>query len=451
MGISMPKTTSTADAFRRGRRFTLARYIRENLRRRPARTALSIAGIAICVAFFVLIAALSQGLHAYTLGEVESNREGFVQLTRDDESFPFFTEKELETLDTAADSYLNTVGTGGTIYPFLRVDYARDTSQRFGEERYSLVAIDGEKGYYNGELIYDRSSRLFKGKHLAEAAPALPAVVLGYSLWQQYFAALEPGDHFNAKPPSNISWLRYEYTNGTLQPYPYGADEYPRLLLFGILAPNYRTDQLAFVQIEFFTDEIGLIDPATEERFIPQAFLVFPDATDVDYDLLIATLDAAVDITGYDNEERAKDAVRQYLAFERTVNGWLFVVITVISLITALSISNTMIMSVMERMRELATLRALGITRRGMVLLIVTEAMILCAIAIAIGGGSGALLAWLFNMNYRAGTVSLFFAPALINGWVVAGALGLPALFGTLAAIYPGWRAARVEPCAILR
>jgi hypothetical protein len=228
------------------------------------RTGLTISGIAICVAVFVLISSLSQGLHAYTLQEISQRREGFIFMMREQENFPFFTETELSDLDSTASSYLSSKGTEGTIYPYLSIEYAKEAKEGFGQEVYSLVAIDGEKGYYYRELVYDSKTPIYKGRHLSEASPNLPAVVLGYNIWQRYFNDTEPDTYFTVKPPSGVTWLKYNITDGVIQQYPFNTSDYPRMVLFGILEQNYLTDNIAFVPIQFFMKFVGLHDATNE-------------------------------------------------------------------------------------------------------------------------------------------------------------------------------------------
>jgi putative ABC transport system permease protein len=125
--------------------------------------------------------------------------------------------------------------------------------------------------------------------------------------------------------------------------------------------------------------------------------------------------------------------------------GW---VISVLALIVGgVGVTNTMAMSVVERVREIGILRAVGWPARRVALLIVSEALGIAALALALGLGLGVLAADLFT--HRTGLSSLV-EPNFTAGvfaWGLAFALGV-ALLG---AVYPTWRAVRLRPIEALR
>jgi putative ABC transport system permease protein len=109
-------------------------------------------------------------------------------------------------------------------------------------------------------------------------------------------------------------------------------------------------------------------------------------------------------------------------------------------LVAGLGIVNTLAMNVIERIRELAILRAAGLTRRQAARLVVLEAAILglvgAALGVAAGLGAGAAL-----VQLAGGTGVPFEAP-----WTVAlGSLVGGTALAIVAAIYPARLAARLE------
>jgi putative ABC transport system permease protein len=125
--------------------------------------------------------------------------------------------------------------------------------------------------------------------------------------------------------------------------------------------------------------------------------------------------------------------------------GW---VISVLALIVGgIGVTNTMAMSVYERVREIGILRAVGWPSRRIAALIVSEALGISLVALAFGLGLGVLAAELFTA--RTGLSSLV-SPAFTAGvfaWGLAFALGV----GLLGAAYPTWRALRLSPIEALR
>lgn len=111
-------------------------------------------------------------------------------------------------------------------------------------------------------------------------------------------------------------------------------------------------------------------------------------------------------------------------------------------LVGAIGVANTMVISVIERRREIGLRRALGATRRHIRLQFLTEALVLSAI----GGIAGAGLGYLVT-----------FAVALANGWptvvpplVMGAGVASTIVVGALAGLYPAIRAARTPPTAAL-
>lgn len=115
----------------------------------------------------------------------------------------------------------------------------------------------------------------------------------------------------------------------------------------------------------------------------------------------------------------------------------------------AFLILNSFNMTVLQRMREIGTLRALGASRRRIAVSIVREALILAVIGSALGLALGLGLAYLLAAVMR----SLFGLPVATLD-VTAGAVVTAIVVGLLAtvagALYPGLRAGRVPPIQAL-
>lgn len=63
-------------------------------------------------------------------------------------------------------------------------------------------------------------------------------------------------------------------------------------------------------------------------------------------------------------------------------------------LVSVIGVSNTLALSVFERRREAALLRAMGMTRGSVGAMVTLEAVLMAAVALVLGSGLGALFAW---------------------------------------------------------
>ncbi len=115
--------------------------------------------------------------------------------------------------------------------------------------------------------------------------------------------------------------------------------------------------------------------------------------------------------------------------------------------IGAVGMLNTMLMSVLERTREIGVLRALG-WRRGRVLgMILQEALALGAVGGACGIILGLGLAWgITQIPGIGGMLDPLYSPELF-----AQALAVALVTGVIGGLYPAWRAARMRPVEALR
>ncbi|MFC1922463.1 FtsX-like permease family protein [Chloroflexota bacterium] len=108
---------------------------------------------------------------------------------------------------------------------------------------------------------------------------------------------------------------------------------------------------------------------------------------------------------------------------------------------------NTMLMSVLERTREIGVLRALGWRRRRVLGMIINESLLLGLI----GGLVGIVVA--FGLTFLINLIPMF-GSILSAQWdfaIFARALTVAILLGLLGGLYPAYRATRLQPVEALR
>ncbi|MFX1284110.1 MAG: ABC transporter permease [Promethearchaeota archaeon] len=124
--------------------------------------------------------------------------------------------------------------------------------------------------------------------------------------------------------------------------------------------------------------------------------------------------------------------------------------IAVVSLgVAAVGIITTLYTSMMERTKEIGTLKALGYTERQILVLFLNEALIIGVIGGTIGLGLGVILGHIMNELVSGGggwgMVPIFEPHIFVFTWVLSVVLSMVAGF------YPAWRAAELDPVEALR
>lgn len=142
--------------------------------------------------------------------------------------------------------------------------------------------------------------------------------------------------------------------------------------------------------------------------------------------------------------------IAQRSQWETMINGMMALLVGLIAvavLIALVGVANTLSLSVIERTRESATLRAIGMTRGQLRRSLAVEALMLSLVAGVAGVALGTLFGWLGSymvFSQYGDTVFPF-------EWGVNGAvLGVAAVAALLASVFPARRAVRTPPVEAL-
>ena len=133
--------------------------------------------------------------------------------------------------------------------------------------------------------------------------------------------------------------------------------------------------------------------------------------------------------------------------YDDMIQGFAWGVAAIAILIGGLGMMNSMVMTVLERTREIGTLRAVGWSRGRVMGLILGEALVLSMVGGLVGVGMGYLMGE--GIGRLPGLGSLFqsaWTPAIF-----AQGMGTALVLGVVGGVYPAWRAANLQPVEALR
>jgi len=160
-----------------------------------------------------------------------------------------------------------------------------------------------------------------------------------------------------------------------------------------------------------------------------------------------------------------RDAMPELVGAIETDKGFGYVFGVAIFVVVGFGIANTLLMSVLERIRELGLLSALGLTPGGVARLVLCETVVLAAVSIVAGLALGlcchlyldrvGIDATAFAGGSGMDVSGVILEDMLLHSTVdpvrwLGGAAGVLVIV-VLSALYPAWRASRLDPVEAMR
>ena len=160
----------------------------------------------------------------------------------------------------------------------------------------------------------------------------------------------------------------------------------------------------------------------------------------------VSKVAAEIDDTFHNSPQPTKTETEKafglsFVAMLGNVKAFILSICSAVVFATLLVSANTMAMSIRERTREVAVLKTLGFTRRGVLALFVSEAVAVSAVA----GALGASLGWMsvYGLTHSPQFFSFFPMKVTAGIWLLA--LLTSAVVGLLSAALPSYHASRIN------
>ncbi|MFG3341989.1 ABC transporter permease [Glycomyces sp. NPDC048151] len=181
--------------------------------------------------------------------------------------------------------------------------------------------------------------------------------------------------------------------------------------------------------------------------YAPEFYTIKPmmALVDVDDDADIDAVTAAVDDVLADEPEVSAQNHEEFVSQITVFFDFAIIAIQLLlglaMIVAVIGVVNTLVLSVLERTRELGMLRAIGMTRGQIVRMVTVESVTIALFGAVLGIATGLGIGWALQHALADSGVNVFAVPtALIAGYFAAAVL-----VGLLAAIAPAVRASKVN------
>jgi lipoprotein-releasing system permease protein len=154
------------------------------------------------------------------------------------------------------------------------------------------------------------------------------------------------------------------------------------------------------------------------------------------------------ELTGYRVEDWTTTNA-DILAADKTRNALMGAISLSILLVASFGIYNILSATIMQKINDIAILKAIGFTGVDVIKIFVTEAVIMGIIGTVAGLFFGAILIWIMQHVYMGGPVGYF--PIQFESYLFTQSLILGIFITLCAGFFPARKAANVDPVSIFR
>ena len=379
----------------------------EGLRERRFRFALNLVGILIGCAAVTGLISMSQGMKTSIVDDISIFGATTIQVyptLGGDEAFTSLDWRDLNRLRSIPGVEAAAPVQAGR---YGRYDYKGKT---YGNE---VVGVD--ENYFT---VHGGENEVEDGRLLTHSDGA--AALLGYNIWNPDDEAMYGvGDRLRIR--STVDGEEIEFT----------------VRVVGILKKTSGitgsgVDDYIILHLDYF-----------EQVFDTQGKYLAVDLkaeTIDDIEGIKQAIEEDFDNLGYYSMDMIMEEVNMITG---TVNAVLGGIAGISLLVAGVTIANTMTVSVMERTKEIGTMKAIGATNRDVLLLFISESMVTGMV----GGGLGAGLGFVLSMVIGR-VINLTPEPSMSLGLMVT---GFAVATCVVSGIYPAWRASNLNPVEALR
>jgi len=372
----------------------------KNISRQKTRTALTIIGIVIGIAAIVALGSISEGLRVRISQSLEQ-ASGLITVIEESNQGLFTGMSNSELTQETVDEIMNIDGIRDSTAALYRMGYMEEGGIHFGSPDLFESGVDPEKI----ELFTTESAILAEGELLEESDNDYAMV--GWTLSEKF--NLEIGDTVTVEERDFLIKGIYEELGDP------GLDS-------GIIIPIDIAQEL------FETDTYSIV-------------IVYPEDIDEVEDLANNIEDSVEGVSAFTTAEFAKQIgqiIDQISIFTIGIAG-------ISAIVGGLGVMNTMIMSVMERRREIGVLKAIGATNRYVLTLILIESALISFIGGLIGLGVG------FAGSKVLGIVTQGQAEGIVTFNLALYSILFALFLGIVGGLYPARRASKLSPVEALR